>query len=216
MATSNLHEVLIDMLKDTYNAEKQLVAALPKMAKAANSEELRGAFESHLEETREHVARLEQAFSLLELKPTGKTCHAMKGLVEEGKEVIEEADDESPCTSDAALIAAAQKVEHYEIAAYGTMVAYAKAMGHDEVVSILQATLDEEKTADQSLTGIAEMCVESAIKEGDTSEHEMIKAKESKSRGGAPAMEERGDNGMAKPRGGKSKSNGSKAGSSSN
>ncbi len=167
MSVENLHDVLVDMMKDVYHAEKQLVAALPKMAKAANSDALREAFTSHLEETREHVARLETAFAAIEIKPTAKLCHGMKGLIEECKEVIDQSRDESPASSDAALIAAAQKVEHYEIAAYGTMAAYASAMGHDEVASILTQTLEEEKACDGSLTELAQSSIATAMQEGD-------------------------------------------------
>lgn len=167
MSVENLHDVLVDMMKDVYHAEKQLVSALPKMAKAANSQALRDAFESHLEETREHVVRLEQAFAAIEIKPSAKLCHGMKGLIEEGKEAIEEGTDDSPASSDAALIAAAQKVEHYEISAYGTMVAYASAMGHDEVASILAQTLEEEKTCDSSLTELAQSSITTAMQEGE-------------------------------------------------
>lgn len=170
MSVENLHDVLVDMMKDTYHAEKQLVSALPKMAKAAKSDALREAFEAHLEETREQVARLEKAFSIMEMKPAAKMCHGMKGLIDEGKEVIEEGSEESPASSDAALIAAAQKVEHYEISAYGTMAAYANALGLQEVASIFSQTLEEEKATDVSLTELAQASIESAMHEGEQGE----------------------------------------------
>lgn len=149
-----LHDAFIDELRDAYDAEKQLVKALPKMAKKASSDELRTAFESHLEETKGHVQRLEQVFESLEEKVRGKHCDGMAGIIEEGKSVMEEDFDEA--TMDACLIAAAQRAEHYEMAAYGTLVAWAKGMGHDDAEGLLQEILDEEKAADEKLTTIAE------------------------------------------------------------
>ncbi len=149
-----LHDAFIDELRDTYDAEKQLTKALPKLAKAATSQELRMAFESHLEETRGHVERLEQVFESLEEKVRGKHCDGMAGIIEEGKSILEEEFDEA--TMDACLIAAGQRAEHYEMAAYGTLVAWAAGMGHDEAAKLLQETLDEEKAADEKLTSIAE------------------------------------------------------------
>jgi len=149
-----LHELFLDELADVYNAEQQLTKALPKMAKAAESDELREAFESHLEETREHASRLEEVARKLDESLKRKTCAAMKGLIEEADDLKKEQED-SPAL-DAALIAAAQKVEHYEIASYGTLVAWAEQMGHDEAVGLLQQTLEEEKSADEKLTSIAE------------------------------------------------------------
>ena len=155
MASENtLHDAFIDELRDTYDAEKQLLKALPRLAKAATSEELRGAFEDHLEETRVHVERLEEVFSTIEEKARGKHCDGMAGIIEEGKSIMEEDFDDS--TMDAALIAAGQRSEHYEMAAYGTLVAWARAMGHDDAAGILQRTLDEEKAADMKLSGLAE------------------------------------------------------------
>jgi ferritin-like metal-binding protein YciE len=148
-----LAELLEDELKDIYSAENQLIKALPKMAKKASSRSLKDAFTSHLEETKNHVVRLEKIAKILEIKLTGKKCHAMEGLVEEGKEVIEE-DNEGPVI-DAALIGAAQRVEHYEMAAYGTVKAIAKQLAESEVVSLLQETLDEEGAADKKLTTIS-------------------------------------------------------------
>ncbi len=149
-----LHDAFIDELRDAYDAEKQLVKALPKMAKAASSDELRSAFESHLKETKGHVERLEQVFESIEEKVRGKHCDGMAGIIEEGKSVMEENFDEA--TMDACLIAAAQRAEHYEMAAYGTLVAWAKGMGHDDAEGLLQEILDEEKAADEKLTTIAE------------------------------------------------------------
>ena len=154
MSMDSLSDLLEDELKDLYSAENQLVKALPKMAKKASSSALKSAFTEHLKQTEGHVARLEKIGKSLEIKLTGKTCAAMKGLVEEGKEVIEE--DGEPAVIDAALIGAAQRVEHYEMAAYGTTRAMAEALGHDAVVKLLQQTLDEEGAADKKLTQIAE------------------------------------------------------------
>jgi ferritin-like metal-binding protein YciE len=150
----SLHDAFIDELRDTYDAEKQIIKALPKMAKAAGSEELREAFESHLEETRGQVDRLEQIFASLDAKVRGKHCDGVAGIIEEGKSIMEEDFDDT--TMDACLIAAAQRVEHYEMAAYGTLVAWAEAMGHSEAAELLQQTLDEEKAADEKLTSLAE------------------------------------------------------------
>jgi len=152
--TGTLHDAFLDELRDAYDAEKQILKALPKMAKAATSKDLRAAFEGHLEETRTHVERLEQAFASLDEKVRGKHCDGVAGIIEEGKAVMEEDFDDQ--TMDACLIAAAQRVEHYEMAAYGTLVAWAQAMGHTEAASLLEETLSEEKAADEKLTGIAE------------------------------------------------------------
>lgn len=152
---SMLHEFLIDELKDIYWAEKHLTKALPKMAKAASSDELRQAFENHLSQTEEHVARLEQVFELLGMKPMAKKCDAMEGLVEEGKSIIEDTEDDTS-TRDVGLIIAAQKVEHYEIATYGGLAQLAKTLGLSEVKEILGQTLSEEKETDELLTEIAE------------------------------------------------------------
>jgi len=153
-ATGTLHDAFIDELRDAYDAEKQLTKALPKMAKAASSAELQAAFEDHLEETRAQVERLEQIFATLDEKVRGKHCDGIAGIIEEGKSVMEEEFDET--TMDACLIASGQRAEHYEMAAYGTLVAWAQAMGHTEVAGLLQQTLDEEKAADKKLTGLAE------------------------------------------------------------
>jgi ferritin-like metal-binding protein YciE len=148
----SIRELLIEEMPDLYDAEKQLVKALPKMAKAASSDQLREAFESHLEQTRGHVARLEQAFQLLNVKAKGKPCAAMKGLIEEGKETMEE--DLAEGLMDSAIICAAQKVEHYEMAGYGTLSAWARSLGLDEVAGLLEETLAEEKEADEKLTQV--------------------------------------------------------------
>lgn len=155
MKQNALQELYIDELRDIYNAENQLTKALPKMAKAATSEDLRSGFEEHLKQTEGHVKRLEQIFKSLGEKPTGKKCKGMEGLVEEGKEMIEEAELEDEAL-DAGLISAAQRVEHYEIAAYGCVRTYAKLLGESEAVSLLEQTLAEEKETDQKLTKLAE------------------------------------------------------------
>lgn len=152
--TGTLHEAFVEELRDTYDAEKQLTKALPKMAKAANSPELKQAIENHLEETRQQVQRLEQVFATIEEKARGKHCEGIAGIIEEGQTVMQEEYDEA--TADALLIASAQRAEHYEMAAYGTLVAWARAMGHDDAADLLQETLDEEKAADEKLNELAE------------------------------------------------------------
>jgi ferritin-like metal-binding protein YciE len=149
-----LHDAFIDELRDLYDAEKQLTKALPKLAKASSNPDLRTAFESHLEETRGHVERLEEVFGSLDEKVRGKHCDGIAGIIEEGKSVMEEEFDEA--TMDACLIASGQRAEHYEMAAYGTLVAWARAMGHDDAADLLQQTLDEEKAADEKLSSLAE------------------------------------------------------------
>ena len=149
-----LSDLFHDTLKDVYFAENKILKTLPKMAKAAQSEELAEAFRSHLAETETHVDRLKQVFASLNEKVKTKTCKAMKGLVEEGSELMEELKGSSAI--DAGLIAAGQKVEHYEIASYGSVRAWAEQMGHTEAVSLLEETLAEEKAADEKLTDIAE------------------------------------------------------------
>ena len=149
-----LHDAFLDELRDSYDAEKQLTKALPKMAKAATSPELRAAFESHLEETRGHIDRLERVFESLDEKVRGKHCDGIEGIIEEGKSAMEEDFDEA--TMDACLIAGGQRAEHYEMAAYGTLVAWASLMGHKEAADLLQQTLDEEKAADKKLSSLAE------------------------------------------------------------
>jgi ferritin-like metal-binding protein YciE len=153
MSVSNMQELFIDELKDLYSAEKQITKALPKMAKAVTSEDLKQAFLSHLEETNGQIQRLEQILEKLEKSPRGKVCAGMKGVLEEGSEVLEDTGKGS--IRDAALIAAAQRVEHYEMAAYGSAREFARLLGQQEMVSLLDATLAEEKAADKKLTGIA-------------------------------------------------------------
>ena len=154
MAEKGLKELYIDELKDLYSAETQLVKALPKMAKSAASDELRQGFEEHLEQTKGHVQRLEQIFQALGESPKGKKCKGMEGLIAEGSEVAEE--DYEGNILDAALIGAAQRVEHYEIAGYGTVRAMAEVLGEDEHASLLTETLDEEKETDEKLTELAQ------------------------------------------------------------
>jgi ferritin-like metal-binding protein YciE len=154
MKLATLRELFVEELKDLYSAENLIVKALPKMAKAASSEELRSAFEEHLDQTRSHVERLEQIFTNLDASPKGKKCRAMEGLIEEGEELMEE--DGSPEVLDAGLISAAQKVEHYEMAGYGCVRTYAQLLGDEEAAGLLQQTLDEEGQADKKLTELAE------------------------------------------------------------
>jgi ferritin-like metal-binding protein YciE len=157
MALDSLHALYVDELKDLYNAENQLLKALPRMAKAATAPQLKAAFTEHLEVTRNQVARLEKIFDSLGVSPKGKKCKAMEGLVEEGKEIIGE--DGEPSVIDAALIGAGQRVEHYEMAGYGTVRTFAKLLGYTQAVSLLQATLDEEGEADKKLTQLAESVI---------------------------------------------------------
>lgn len=148
-----LHDAFVDELRDTYDAEKQLIKALPKMVQAARSPELRAAFRTHLQETKGQVKRLEEAFASIDERPRGKHCEGMAGILAEGKSVMGE--DFEKHAMDAALIASAQRVEHYEMAAYGTLVAWAKAMGHTRAARLLQQNLNEEGKADKKLNGLA-------------------------------------------------------------
>ena len=157
MKLDTLKTLYSNELRDLYNAENQLVKALPKMAKAASSEELQDAFEKHLEQTKTHVERLEEVFEELGEKPKSKTCKAMKGLIEEGSEILHEDGDES--VIDAGIIVAAQKVEHYEIAAYGSVRTFAQLLGKDRSADLLQTTLDEESEANELLNKLAEYIV---------------------------------------------------------
>ena len=157
MKLNSLRTLWIEEMRDLYNAENQLLKALPKMAKKATTPELKEAFESHLEETRTHVERLEQIFVRLSKKPSGKTCQAMKGLIEEGSEMMQQ-DGPDPVI-DAGIIAAAQRVEHYEMAGYGAARTFASILGEDEAEDLLQETLDEEGAADEKLTKIAQNIV---------------------------------------------------------
>ena len=158
-----LHDAFIDELRDAYDAEKQLLKALPKMAKKASSQELTAAFESHRDETEGHVDKLEQVFASLNQKVRGKHCDGIAGIIEEGKSVMEEDFDDE--TMDACLIAGGQRAEHYEMAAYGTLVAWANVMGHTEAAGLLEEILDEEKAADKKLTGLAEGGINQAASE---------------------------------------------------
>jgi ferritin-like metal-binding protein YciE len=165
MANEGLKELYIDELKDLYSAENQLVKALPKMAKGASSDELRQGIEEHLEQTKGHVQRLEQIFEALGESPKGKKCMGMEGLIKEGAEVLDEDYEEN--VLDAGIIGAAQRVEHYEIAAYGTARALAQVLGEDEHVSLLTETLDEEKETDEKLTELAEQINSRGNEEGE-------------------------------------------------
>jgi ferritin-like metal-binding protein YciE len=163
MQSEMLQEFLVEELKDLYSAEKQITKALPKMIKSASSRELKTAFESHLKETEKQIERLETILEEMEESPRGKKCKGMEGLLEEGKEAMEENSDE-PEVLDVALIAAAQRVEHYEIAGYGCARTYAQLLGMDEAVQLLEATLEEEKATDIKLTQIAEKVNVEAMK----------------------------------------------------
>ena len=155
MKANSLRELLVEELKDLYDAENQLIKALPKMAEAASSEDLRAAIEEHLEKTQQQAERLKQVFSQLDESPKAQKCKGMEGLIKEGKDIIEE-EDMDPEVKDAAIISAAQRVEHYEIAGYGCVRTWANLLGENEVASLLEQTLDEEKEADQTLNQIAE------------------------------------------------------------
>jgi ferritin-like metal-binding protein YciE len=163
MSNQGLKDLYVDELKDLYNAENQLVKALPKLARAATSDELRQGFEEHWEQTKGHVERLEQIFQMLDESPKGKKCKGMEGLIEEGSEVMEE--DYEGNLLDAALIGAAQRVEHYEIAGYGTARSLAESLGETEHVSLLSETLEEEKQTDEKLTELAKQ-INTQAKEG--------------------------------------------------
>jgi ferritin-like metal-binding protein YciE len=167
MQKDSLRQLYVDELKDLYSAETQMVKALPKLAKASSNPQLRHAFEEHLRQTSDQVTRLEQIFEMLEEKPGGKKCLAMEGLVKEGSETIGE--DYSPSLKDAALIGAAQRVEHYEIAGYGTVRAFAELLGESEHVSLLEETLEEEKKADVTLSDLADE-INSQAMQGDSAE----------------------------------------------
>jgi ferritin-like metal-binding protein YciE len=154
MTLNSLNDLLVLQIEDLYDAEQRIMKALPKMADAATNKDLKSAFQKHLRETEQHVTRLEKVFSILGLTARRETCEAMKGLIAEGEEAVSAAGD--PNVRDAALIAAAQRVEHYEIAGYGTVRTLAEQLGHNEIARILQQTLDEEGACDKKLTQIAE------------------------------------------------------------
>jgi ferritin-like metal-binding protein YciE len=157
MKLESLRELLVEQLQDLYDAEQRLTKALPKMAKAATSSKLKAAFQKHLTETEGHVERLKQAFEALGEKAQKEACKAMQGLIEEGEETIKE--EAEPEVKDAALIAAAQRVEHYEMAGYGTVAAYAKLLREQDVLKLLKATFAEEKATDEALTELAESTI---------------------------------------------------------
>jgi ferritin-like metal-binding protein YciE len=169
MSLDTLEKLYIDELRDLYNAESQLLKALPKMAKGASSPELKHAFEQHLEQTKGHVQRLEELFEQRDESPKGKICKAMKGLIEEGSEILKEEGEDS--VLDAGMIVAAQKVEHYEIASYGSVRTFAGLLGKDEEAKLLQATLDEESETNEILNQLAEGIVnEEALSEMELAE----------------------------------------------
>ena len=170
MALDSLHELYVEELKDLYNAENQLLKALPKMVKAATHPELKNAFKEHLEVTRNQIARLETIFEKLEESPKGKKCKAMEGLVAEASETI--AEEGVAAVKDAALIASAQRVEHYEMAGYGCVRTFAKLLGYDDAVELLQTTLDEEGAADKALTELAETIINIDAENADDEESE--------------------------------------------
>lgn len=169
MQKDSLRELYVNELKDLYSAETQLVKALPKMAKASSNAELRQGFEEHLRQTSEHVSRLEQIFEMLGEKPSGKKCLGMEGLVKEGAETMSE--DYEDALMDAALIGAAQRVEHYEIAGYGTVRAFAELLGENEHVSLLEQTLEEEKQTDEKLSQLADQ-INSQADQGEVGQEE--------------------------------------------
>jgi ferritin-like metal-binding protein YciE len=170
MPENSLQELYVEQLRDLYNAENQLVKALPKMAKAAQSDALRKGFEQHLEQTKGHVDRLEQIFSAMGESSKGRKCAGMEGLLEEGEQVIKQQSDSAAL--DSGLIASAQRVEHYEIAGYGTVRTFAELLGDQEAVNFLQQTLDEEKETDEKLTALAKQVNAQAMNSGSTSEIE--------------------------------------------
>lgn len=180
MRKDSLRQLYVDELRDLYSAETQLVKALPKMAKASSNAELRQAFEEHLRQTSEQVSRLEQIFEMLEEKPTGKKCLGMDGLVKEGAETMKENYDDA--VMDAAIIGAAQRVEHYEIAGYGTVRTFAELLGEQEHVSLLEQTLSEEKETDEKLTQLAEQINSEATEAEQEMETETTRSRSAKSR----------------------------------
>ncbi len=164
---NSLEDLFVEQLKDLYDAEQRLVEALPKMADAANSSSLKKAFSDHLEETRNHVTRLEQVFNSIGVEPERQTCQAMKGLVSEGSDIID-SKGSNPAVRDAGLIAAGQRVEHYEMAAYGTARTFAQQLGMSQAADLLQSTLDEEEAADEKLTQLATQKINAEALRGRT------------------------------------------------
>jgi ferritin-like metal-binding protein YciE len=180
---NSLDSLFHDELKDIYDAEKQITKALPKLIKKAEAEELKAAFEEHLEQTEQHIERIEQAFELLDMPARGKKCEGMQHLIKEGQDMMAEAEDAD--TRDALMIAAAQKVEHYEMASYGTLRTWANLLGHSEVASLFEETLDEEKETDQKLTELAESFINQQAAAGgeEEEEEEAPRARKAQSRG---------------------------------
>ncbi|HLY42180.1 MAG TPA: ferritin-like domain-containing protein [Terracidiphilus sp.] len=162
MNVNTIEKLFVDELKDLYSAETQITKALPKLAKAASSSELKSAFESHLKETQGHVERLEKIFGILDMSPKGKTCEGMKALLKEGSEMLKET--EGGAVRDAAMISAAQRVEHYEMAGYGSVRTYAQLLGRENMVNLLEKTLEEEKKADSKLTSVSRNVNEEALR----------------------------------------------------
>lgn len=183
MRQGNLKELYVDELRDLYSSEQQLIKAIPKMAKTANSDELRNGFLEHLEQTKGHASRLEQILSALGEPVKGKKCKGMEGIVAEGGETM--AEDFEGALMDAALIAAAQRVEHYEIAAYGAVHAYALLLGEGEAASLLQRTLDEEKETNQKLTDLSEEINSEAFRGGEEVENQDAKPKQRAAKAGS-------------------------------
>jgi ferritin-like metal-binding protein YciE len=192
--TKTLHDALVEEIRDIYHAEKQLVKALPKMAKAAGRDELREALENHLAETEQQVSRLEQVFEHLEERPKAKPCAGMQGIIEEGSEVLKEDVPES--VRDAMIIAAAQRVEHYEMAAYGTVAAWAEQLGQTEIAELLRETLEEEKHADSLLTQLAESGANAEAMSGGNGDSDEDDSRKAMAAGGS-ASRRRSSNGRA-------------------
>ncbi len=186
----SLGDLLQDELKDIYDAEKQLTKALPKLAKKASNEQLRDAFEAHLQETEQHIARVEQAFEMMGMPARGKKCEGMQHLIAEGNDMIAECEDDD--TRDAVMIAAAQKCEHYEIASYGTIRVWANLLGKTDVAALMEETLEEEKAADLKLTAIAETGVNQAAADGEDEEEEETPVRRKTARGRSAAAADRG------------------------
>jgi ferritin-like metal-binding protein YciE len=187
MATvDSLRTLLVEQVKDLYDAEKRLTKAIPKLAKASTNEELQSALDAHLEETQNHVARLEQVFELLEQRPKAKPCEGMKGLIEEGDEHAKEDYDDDDLR-DAMIIGSAQRVEHYEIAGYGTAIAHARLLGLDDVVELFEETLAEEKAADGKLTDIAESVVNLEAASDEEEESAPVRGQAGRRGGGSTA-----------------------------
>jgi ferritin-like metal-binding protein YciE len=184
-----LHDAFVDELRDTYDAEKQISRALPKMVKASISPKLREALEAHLEETEEQIKRLERVFELLEERARGKHCAGMAGIIEEGNDLLGESFED--CARDASIVAAAQRVEHYEMAAYGTLVAWARAMDHAAAADLLEVSLDEEKAADLKLSSLAKSGINEAAAEVAHPDDEDAPGSPAKSAGNGRGMRAR-------------------------